>query len=247
MRLCAALMVMSVGVTAHSRIARAQGFISGRVVQDSNNRPVDSVQILTSGHSTGFRTGPAGTFLVVAPPGPVRILARHLGYFAKDTSVEVRDGDTTLVLLRLIPTAIRLSEISVEDRAPALRVGLQDFEARRRHGIGRFLTDSALRSLQGHTTFTNVARRLGIKIERDPAGREIATATRGPTQMSLQSCPIQVYVDGVPMTGIGQRAFDLRPVKIDDIAAVEFYSGPAQTPVMFDRLSPCGVLLLWTR
>jgi hypothetical protein len=42
--------------------------------------------------------------------------------------------------------------------------------------------------------------------------------------------------------------FDISMIAPEQVEAVEFYAGPAQTPLKYSRMgSNCGVLVIWTR
>jgi hypothetical protein len=62
-------------------------------------------------------------------------------------------------------------------------------------------------------------------------------------------CYVQVYLDDRLMNNTRPtEPFDVNSLPLDQLEAVEFYSGPAQTPMKYSKLdSRCGVLVLWTR
>jgi carboxypeptidase family protein len=62
-------------------------------------------------------------------------------------------------------------------------------------------------------------------------------------------CYAQVYVDGLLANpGRPTEPFDINAFPTMQIEAVEFYPGPAQTPIEYSKLNAeCGVLVLWTR
>ena len=40
---------------------------------------------------------------------------------------------------------------------------------------------------------------------------------------------------------------DLDTIPLDDVAGIEVYIGPSETPIEYDRFNQCGVLLIWSR
>lgn len=63
-------------------------------------------------------------------------------------------------------------------------------------------------------------------------------------------CYALVYLDGMLMNGTKEptEPFDVNTIAPEQIEAVEFYSGPSQTPLKYSRMgSNCGVLVLWRR
>ena len=64
------------------------------------------------------------------------------------------------------------------------------------------------------------------------------------------ACYALVYVDDVLMNGATEptEPFDISSISPEQVEAVEFYSGPAQTPLKYSRMgSNCGVLAIWRR
>ena len=63
------------------------------------------------------------------------------------------------------------------------------------------------------------------------------------------TCLAAVYLDRVMMYGRpGDPPFDVNSIVPDDVEAIEYYSGPAVTPLEYSTLnSRCGVLVIWTR
>jgi hypothetical protein len=58
---------------------------------------------------------------------------------------------------------------------------------------------------------------------------------------------MDVYLDGAPLA-LNNTAFDVNSINMAHIAAIEVYSGAANTPAKYNRTSAgCGVVLLWTK
>jgi hypothetical protein len=75
------------------------------------------------------------------PLGTHRVRVRLLGYTASDVQLKF-EGDTTGAVFRLAKSAATLSSVDVT--ASQVPSQLKDFEARRKQGIGRFLTEADL-------------------------------------------------------------------------------------------------------
>ena len=64
------------------------------------------------------------------------------------------------------------------------------------------------------------------------------------------ACYALVYLDGQLMNGSREptEPFDLRLISPERIEAMEYYAGPAETPLKYARMgSNCGVLVIWRR
>lgn len=63
-------------------------------------------------------------------------------------------------------------------------------------------------------------------------------------------CYAEIYIDGILVNpGKPTEPFDINAIPTSEIEAVEYYSGPATTPIEYSRLgdTQCGVLVLWMR
>lgn len=153
-------------------------------------------------------------------------------------------SDSTDVYVSLEPVGFSLDTVRV--RGQAEPQFLSDFLARKRMGLGRFLTQEQLDSA-GHESLGDFASR------RFTGVRAVWSLDR--SSMSLQSlrgyyslgghgkgvCNVQAYVDGTLSTGM-----DLAGLTSADVAGVEFYSNAP--PVQYARAgSGCGVMQVWMR
>jgi hypothetical protein len=102
---------------------------------------------------------------------------------------------------------------------------------------------------------------MGLPALRERDGFEVVggPATSGSILNRRYSCPPLVYIDGVLVThtsfsgkGVGEAAGEAAAA-IDmvhplDVAGIEIYRGPAQTPGEFGGSNArCGVIVVWTR
>jgi hypothetical protein len=116
--------------------------------------------------------------------------------------------------------------------AKAVPVRLVGFEARRRMGIGRFITDSVLRSED--------ARQLTMVLRAHLPGLSRILDTRPSEVSPSERCGLDVYFNGLPTIA------NLSSLTARDVDGIEFYT--AQTvPPQFRRAGTfCPVLLLWS-
>jgi hypothetical protein len=114
----------------------------------------------------------------------------------------------------------------------AVPIPLAGFEARRRMGIGRFITDSVLRAEESRPlTLVLRAHILGLGRVLDTRSSDITPTHR---------CGVDVFLNGL-------RTLDtLDGLTTHDVSGVEFYT-PGIVPIQFQRAgSSCPVLLLWS-
>jgi hypothetical protein len=67
--------------------------------------------------------------------------------------------------------------------------------------------------------------------------------------MPAVGCYSLVYVDGMLMNGTKEptEPFDVNQIPPDQVEAIEYYAGPAETPLEYSKMgTKCGVLVIWT-
>jgi hypothetical protein len=170
---------------------------------------------------------------------------RHVGY--EPSSVTIRPtADSIAVIFRLRPSTASLDTVRIEGRRVPAR--LQEFETRRRLGIGRFLSDSVLEREGNHSLSLTLSMRFpGIRATPSPEGghylvestRIDASGPRNPNKFS-SVCKVDVYVDGT-LTSDYDSFFP------SDLAGAEFYTMGSAPPQFRRGTGACQVILLWTK
>jgi hypothetical protein len=154
--------------------------------------------------------------------------------------------------------------------APTSRA-MREVERRRRRGGGSFLTRSQidrlhasrvtdlLRSMSGVSIHTNESGMLIVELrgsrrfnlEPAPARSDSGAPPPAPPgapsaggSMTVQGCPADFLVDGMPIVGGSNIDSDVLP---ESIEVVEVYSR-AQVPIeLASGRGACGLVLIWTR
>jgi hypothetical protein len=175
------------------------------------------------------------------PSGEHRIEVRQLGYEPADAPLLVR-GDSIGVVFRLLRSAQSIDTVRIN--GAVIPSYLEEFERRRRSGLGRYLTSPQLDSIPTESLADFAARRFtGLRAEWDISHTSVnLSSTRGPTSFT-QVCKPQIYIDGY----FRDRAEeDLGSLAAGDVAGVEYYT--VAPPVQYSRSGPgCGTILIWTR
>jgi hypothetical protein len=175
------------------------------------------------------------------PRGVQRVRVRRLGYAPAEVDLAIT-GDTTGAVFRLERTAAQLGTVRVE--AEWMPPKMKDVDARRRRGIGRFLTDVELDSDRDRDfALAMVTRFPGLRMVTDPAGRRLLATGRSVQRIAGgRPCLVVTYLDDVL---IDPQDADL--IRTWDLAAVEFYMD-TQVPARYrTREYGCGVMLLWSK
>jgi len=145
---------------------------------------------------------------------------------------------------------------------------IPSFEDNRAIGLGQFMTRADLAKLDGLKLGDILRQMRGVQVMTGrggyawlASGRGIKTLGGSQSGLSREdiyrgarsACYAQVYLDqvliyGSKRAGGAEELFDLNSVSPEQIEAIEYYSGPATTPLMYSRLnSNCGVLVIHTR
>ena len=238
--------------------------VSGTVVADSTMEPVANVELSLPGLGRATLTDDRGAFrLPNVPAGQHRFLARRVGFGPVDTVVSV--GAKNLTMRRVIlPRIVLLDSVSVT--ASRIDRFLLSFEEHQKIGLGHFFTRDDLAKVEGQSLPTILRLTPGVRIMPGTGSHAWLTSGRGQRSLGSASiggvdsesaargarraCYAHVYLDNSLVYGgrSGERLFNLGTISAADIEAMEYYSGPAQTPARYTRLNAvCGVLVIWTR
>ena len=215
----------------------APGRILGRVTEEGRNRGVADVEVTVLGPArTGTVTDGRGRFdLRDLEPGLMEVQFTHLGYASHTTTLIVQAGRTVEINASMSAQPIELEPIEVTVRSAYLE--RNGFYQRSRLW-GKQFTRADLDEINP-TYLSDILWRVpGVRVER--RGFDAVAVSGRASSLSLGSCILPVYVDGV-------RALDadLDQFPLAWIRAMEVYHG-ISTPIEYG-FNSCGVVLIWTR
>jgi len=193
------------------------------------------------------------------PSGRWHVAPRRIGYASIDTAVDVANAPppTLAFTLRALPQELDTVNVSARLHSSA---EIPEFEARRAHATGRFLTRDDLRA-NDDRGFVDVLRSRvpGLAFQITAYGvRAYSPTQQAPGALNSRNrdagkpCYTQIVVDGivvyqVAMTG-GDPPPDLSEFLTRSLDGVEYYSSPSRTPQEPRTTgAACGRLVLWTR
>ncbi len=234
--------LLLIGAIAASGIGAQvrSGAVSG-VVKDDAGHPIPNVEVVALAIPRTVRTDSVGEFLLPPiPSGEVEISFRRLPYQPVVLRMHVLPDDTTDVEVTLTVVAQQLTAVVVQADPQRFRT-LEAFEARRRMGIGHFITRTQIEQVHPLLLSDMLRRIPGTQLFSDQTGHVALRFSR----VGRNGCPPQFYVDGVPATG-----FTIDDMPAGDVEGVELYPGPAGLPPEYNRInstSICGTVLIWTR
>jgi len=226
---------------------RAMGTVDG-IVSDTNLVPLQAAFVSMLGTSIRVGTGPNGRFRIThVPPGEYLLIVKRVGYRPTSAVVNVSIDDTLRLACTLekVPPQ-ELDPVVVTSKSPSIRMA--EFEARRKLGVGEFMTAEEIAAR--NTVFsTELFRKFkGVTVSPSKSGvitQYYALSAREGGSPMVGACPMQVYLDQVPLPT--PFNLDLLPPP-RDIAGIETYSGASTVPPQFAGFNRgCGVILVWTK
>lgn len=254
------LALACVAYAAASPSARSQ-VVRGTIVDSETREPVvlAYVGLLAPGREVVVAALAEfdGSFSLEAPKaGSYFLYIDRTGYRPiLDGLFELGAGGEVELSIGMSPEPVELAPlvVGVEGGVPDLSsVG---FYERRDGGFGHFIEREALERASV-TNLSDVLRNIPRLQVTTPAPSALA-----PTQVlspqifiryGTEYCSPTLYIDGRPVV-FGTMQATRRAVRPDDfvdpseVEAVEVYTSPADTPLMYENTGGCGVVVIWTR
>jgi hypothetical protein len=236
---------------------------AGSVVSESGEQPIAGVEVLLPELALGTLTDNLGGFrLRGVPAGTYRVIVRHFGYAPIDARVTLAGHRSTrrFVLTHVVTLDSVVVTESAYERA------MQSFEENRKLGLGHFAMRAELAKSEGLTMAAVLQQIPGLQLLRGTGNQAWVISSRGPQSLSgaslrspdeydvrrgaTRACYAQVYLDTTEVYRgrNGEPLFDVNSMTPEQIEAIEYYAGPAETPLRYSTLeSTCGVLVIWRR
>jgi Carboxypeptidase regulatory-like domain len=220
------------------------------VFDEQTGEPIAGAEVSDVRAGVSALTTSTGTVaLSFLPEGISFVRIRKVGYAAQTFPVMVSVTDTASITVVLARSATTLSTVVTRDSAPHyLSARLNAFEARRRQGMGDFITEADLRKGEGRPLANILVGRIPGVAVRDVRSRSLGRITLLSRTRGGRICYPDIYLDGVRMVRAGGGVgADLGQVEASSLGAVEFHETGDMPPEFNSTGADCGALLLWTR
>lgn len=251
-----------VAMPLFASVASGQSVLLGSVVADGDpSPPLSGAEISILALNLTARSDSLGQFLLRGiPKGSFRINVRLVGYNTIAVDGRFSGTDTIAADFALVPVAVALDTVRVEGAAK-LRGKFLEFEDRRAHGVGAFLTRADLEKDRDRQLGEIVAKLPGVRVNRYGSESAVASsrwsggAGRGGDTMDRlkgapRGCYAQVYIDNVRVfsANVGEALFNINSIAPSTIQGIEYYPSRAETPIQYaTSRADCGTILIWTR
>ena len=242
--------------------ARAQSVFLGSVVSDGDpSDPLVGAEVTIPALNFGVRTDSLGRFFFKdIPKGAFRVIIRRVGYNAIAINARFSGADTLAADFALIASTVSLDTVNVVGTARQYGKFLE-FEDRRTHGGGAFLTRADLEKEKDRQLGEIVAKLPGLRVNRYGAESAVASSrwqggrARGGDSMDRRKgaprgCYSQVYIDNLRVfsADVGEALFNINSIPPSTIQGIEYYASREETPVEYASYrAECGTMLIWTR
>ena len=208
--LIVSILIIFLGLQVAPRAARAQGVVSGRVVESQSGEPLPGAAVVIQGTELGVLTDSDGAFTISGVPEGARVVeARALGHRSIEQSITVSGGAATSVEFALSVRPIELGGIRVEVLRPDLapRAELTDRQVREANPKD---SGQLLRELDGVDA-----------VRRGPLGLD-------PVVRGLRETEVGTYLDGTRLFPAGPARMDSPLTHLDPSAveSIEVVKGP---------------------
>jgi hypothetical protein len=226
---------------------QALGTIDG-IVSDTGLAPLQGAFVTVFGSNLRVGTGPNGRFRITKiPVGQYLLMVKRFGYRPTSAIIQVPETDTLRLSYTLEPVPPEaLQPMIVTEKSPSMKMA--QFEARRKLGVGEFMTADEIKARNSVFTTELFRKFKAVNVSPDHSGpitQYYAISAREGGNPQMGACPMQVYLDQVPLPS--PFNLDLLPPP-RDIAGIEVYAGASTIPLQFSGFDRgCGVILVWTK
>ena len=244
------ILALAIAFVPAGLLAQSDGTVSGRVVDQATQAPVQDAQVVVVGTQRGAATDAQGRFTITGvPAGTYELRVRRVGYAPTAQRVTISSGGVATADFALPTSAARLEEVVVNAVTG---------QASRRVEVGTntgFINVGSLNKgpitqmsdvLQGRVAGVTLANASGTQ------GASQKIRIRGANSLSLSNEPL-LYVDGIRVSngkgGIslgGQDYSRLNDINPEEIENVEILKGPAASAI-YGSAAAVGVILITTK
>lgn len=229
-------------VTTADTTPTPAGTVVGRV-QTPQGTPIAGARVAVRGTGAATQTTESGSFELTGTPLGTQVLeVAALGFLLRRPVVDVRPSAPARIELTLAPAPQVLPAIGVV----AKRGKASSFEERRNHAAGYFLTADDLER-RGVRRFEQLFYAVpGFRVVPVGMGGSAVYSNRSSSPFG-EPCSPEVYMNGWRWP-VSLATGEPVGIWVEDIAAVEIYSGPASVPAEFGGgQSRCGAIVIWER
>jgi hypothetical protein len=215
-------------------------------VTDSTGRGLPDVEVRIMDLGRMTRSDARGAFQFKGISDRiVDLTVRRLGYQIRFVRISLINGEGEAARIVLVPEPMRLPQVDIEAPEPA-HPFFVEFERRRSRGLGTFITEQQLASLNSSFPSDAFRRLPGMRLirTRNGMGVRFMSATTSMRRGGQGDCMPTIWLDGQQAQGM-----EIDEIRAGDIHGIEIYRGVSTTPSQFvvNGSVQCGAIVVWTR
>ncbi|MEO5567453.1 MAG: carboxypeptidase regulatory-like domain-containing protein [Gemmatimonadaceae bacterium] len=215
------------------------------IVTDTAMRPLQNVEVRIMDLGRMTRTDSLGRFAIPRITARmVDLSLRRLGYQVYFVRVSMLNGDGDSVRIRMTQEPVLLTQVDISGIGEARHPFFIGFEQRRAIGMGTFITEQQISSLNTSYPSDALRRVPGIRFVRVGGGHGVRFTSAIGSLRRGGECVPTIFVDGQAAPGL-----EIDEIRAGDIHGIEIYRGASTTPSQFVRAgaAQCGAIVVWTR
>lgn len=225
--------------------ARAQSRNLRGIVTDTAGRPLQNAEVRIMDLGRVTRTDSLGHFAIPQITSrTVDLSVRRIGYQVFFLRVSMLNGEGDSARIRMRQEPVLLAQVDISGVGEASHPFFQGFEQRRSNGVGTFITEKQLSSLNTSYPSDAFRRVPGIRLVRVGGRQGVRFMSAISSMRRGGECVPTIFVDGQAAPGM-----EIDEIRAGDIHGIEIYRGVSTTPAQFARAGAvqCGAIVVWTR
>ena len=249
-----------------TRTATGGATVRGRVA-DARGHAIPGARIQVPGSDALATSRGDGTFTVAnVPPGSSELEVLALGFYPARRRLELAVGGSDTVNVALSPVGQVLEQVRVTAQRLYHASLHRDFEERRVHGHGLYLTaaDIAKRGAYRGSDLLNAQAKLWVTVDAHGVHHYSTKSFRGDNSLQWANglkdaggrswalprangaCATPIIIDGAQVMDT-EDSDPLDTIEASDVYGIEVYAAGEAGAKMYGVDTNCGLIVVWTK
>lgn len=237
--------LLSIGRTAYPQLNTATLILE--VVDYQTSWPIQQATVAVVDTELRTQTTTEGVAQLAGIPEGIHLISvEHSRFTSEVISLTFGPGAILEATLALERAPIEMEGIEIVDERIDPSLERRGYYRRKASGVGKYIEREELEE-RGKVLLSDALRGVaGVRIVTLDGQKVAVTMRRG------SPCPMRVFIDGSRLSsgsaGPPQSdAVDLNMWALNEVAAIEVYTGLSQIPIQYSQYNRCGAVLIWTR
>jgi TonB-dependent receptor len=205
-------LILTIFISSANLAQTRYGRVQGTILDVTTGETLFGANVMLKGTSLGSATGVDGNYLITQiPPGPYTLIVRYIGYEAQEFDIQVEEGKTLQLNVRLSSQTIEGEEVVVTAQAQGQKGAINQQITSKT--IKNIVSSERIHELPDDNAATALSRLPGLSIQQ---GDKVVI--RG-----IQSKMNVILVNGVqlPSTDVNDRSTNLGFISSNMLSGIE--------------------------